>query len=29
VYQALGWLAREGKVNYRTEVTWTFVSVIK
>jgi hypothetical protein len=29
VYQALGWLAREGKVNYRTEGTRTFVSVVK
>lgn len=29
VYQALGWLAREDKVNYRTEGTRTFVSVVK
>jgi len=29
VYQALGWLAREGKVTYRTEGTRTFVSVVK
>ncbi|PWB75160.1 hypothetical protein C3F09_03000 [candidate division GN15 bacterium] len=28
-YQGLGWLAREGKVNYRTEGTRTFVSVVK
>lgn len=27
VYQALGWLAREGKVKYRTERNRTFVSV--
>jgi len=29
VYQALGWLAREGKVDYRTEGTRTFVAVAK
>ncbi len=29
VYQGLGWLACEGKVNYRTEGTRTFVSVVK
>ena len=29
VYQALGWLAREGKVTYRVEGTRTFVSVVK
>jgi hypothetical protein len=29
VYQALGWLAREGKVSYRTEGTRTFVSIVK
>ena len=29
VYQALGWLAREGKVNYRAEGNRTFVSVVK
>jgi len=27
VYQALGWLAREGKVQYRTEGTRTLVSL--
>lgn len=27
VYQALGWLAREGKVKYRTEKNRTFVSI--
>ena len=27
VYQALGWLAREGKIRYRTEKNRTFVSV--
>jgi len=29
VYQALGWLAREGKVSYRTEGNRTLVSVVK
>ncbi len=29
VYQALGWLAREGKLEYRTEGRNTFVSSIK
>lgn len=29
VYQALGWLARENKVSYRTDGTRTFVSVVK
>lgn len=29
VYQGLGWLAREGKVTYRTEGSRTFVSVVK
>jgi uncharacterized membrane protein len=28
-YQALGWLAREGKVEYRSEGRTTFVSLIK
>ncbi len=28
-YQALGWLAREGKIEYRTEGRNTFVSSIK
>lgn len=27
VYQALGWLAREGKVSYRTQGNRTFVSL--
>jgi len=26
-YQGLGWLAREGKLNYRTEGKRTFVSL--
>ncbi|MEW6051122.1 MAG: winged helix-turn-helix domain-containing protein [Candidatus Zixiibacteriota bacterium] len=29
VYQALGWLAREGKVNYRVDGNKTFVSLIR
>jgi len=29
VYQAVGWLAREGKVTYRTERNHTFVSAVK
>lgn len=29
VYQALGWLAREGKIVYRTEGNRTFVSLVK
>jgi hypothetical protein len=29
VFQALGWLAREDKVKYRTEGVRTFVSAIK
>ena len=29
VYQGLGWLAREGKVNYRIEGNRTFVSAVK
>jgi len=28
-YQALGWLAREGKLKYRTEGRNTFVSLAK
>ena len=28
-YQALGWLAREGKIEYRSEGRTTFVSLIK
>jgi hypothetical protein len=28
-YQALGWLAREGKIEYRSEGRMTFVSLIK
>nr|MBN2278783.1 winged helix-turn-helix domain-containing protein [candidate division Zixibacteria bacterium] len=28
-YQALGWLAREGKIEYRSEGRATFVSLIK
>ena len=28
-YQALGWLAREGKLEYRTEGRNTFVSLAK
>ena len=28
-YQALGWLAREGKIKYRAEGRMTFVSLIK
>jgi hypothetical protein len=28
-YQALGWLAREGKIEYSTEEHNTFVSLIK
>ena len=28
-YQALGWLAREGKMKYRREGRTTFVSLIK
>jgi len=28
-YQALGWLAREGKIEYRSESRMTFVSLIK
>ncbi len=28
-YQALGWLAREGKVSYDTQGNKTFVSVVK
>ena len=27
-YQALGWLAREGKIEYRSEGRTTFVSLI-
>ncbi len=27
VYQALGWLAREGKVSYRTQGSRIFVSI--
>lgn len=27
VYQALGWLAREGKIDYRTQAAKTFVSL--
>lgn len=29
VYQALGWLAREGKVTYRLDGNHTFVSAVK
>jgi hypothetical protein len=29
VFQALGWLAREDKVKYRTEGVRTFVSAVK
>jgi hypothetical protein len=28
-YQALGWLAREGKIEYRSEGRMTFVSLVK
>lgn len=28
-YQALGWLAREGKIGYRLEGRSTYVSLIK
>ena len=28
-YQALGWLAREGKIEYRSEGRTTFVSLIR
>ncbi|MCB2229856.1 winged helix-turn-helix domain-containing protein [bacterium] len=28
-YQALGWLAREGKIEYRSEGRATFVSLVK
>ena len=28
-YQALGWLAREGKIEYHSEGRATFVSLIK
>ncbi|MDX9858421.1 MAG: winged helix-turn-helix domain-containing protein [candidate division Zixibacteria bacterium] len=28
-YQALGWLAREGKVSYDTQGNKTFVSAVK
>lgn len=27
VYQALGWLARENKVNYRTDANRTYISL--
>ena len=29
VHQALGWLAREGKINYRTEGNKTLVSLME
>jgi len=29
IYQALGWLAREGKIEYRSEGRTSFVSLIK
>jgi len=29
IYQALGWLAREGKIEYRSEGLTTFVSLTK
>jgi Mn-dependent DtxR family transcriptional regulator len=29
VYQALGWLARENKINYRTKGKSTYVSITK
>ncbi len=29
VYQALGWLAHEGKVSYRIDGNRTFVSIVK
>lgn len=29
VYQALGWLAREGKISYRVDGPKTFVSLVK
>lgn len=28
-YQALGWLAREGKIRYRQQETQVFVSLVK
>jgi hypothetical protein len=28
-YQALGWLAREGKINYHTKGKSTFISLIE
>ena len=29
VYQGLGWLAREGKISYRTDKNRIFVSAVK
>jgi hypothetical protein len=28
-YQALGWLAREGKINYHTKGKSTFISLVE
>jgi len=29
VYQALGWLAREGKIEYRTQGNKTIISLVR